>query len=67
MNSLIALFSTLLGMVECRLNCCLFQPVNNNMAVCGNGHGQIAVVNISTGKSSKVSYDRFKTIISDEF
>jgi len=45
--------STLLGMVECRLNCCLFQPVNNNMAVCGNGHGQIAVVNISTGKSSK--------------
>jgi len=45
--------SNKLGMVKCPLYCCLFQPLNNNMALCGNSCGQITVANISTGKLVK--------------
>ncbi|CAK8678288.1 unnamed protein product [Clavelina lepadiformis] len=45
--------SSLVGMAQCAIHCCLFQPVNNNMVVLGNTAGQITVVNISTGKTRK--------------
>nr|CAB3267683.1 WD repeat-containing protein 13-like [Phallusia mammillata] len=45
--------SSLVGMENCAIHCCLFQPVNNNMVVLGNNSGQITVINISTGKSRK--------------
>ena len=47
-------FSSMLGMGKCAIQCCLFQPVNNNMVVLGSSVGYVMVVNISTGKSRKV-------------
>nr|XP_018669266.1 WD repeat-containing protein 13-like [Ciona intestinalis] len=48
-----AITSSVVNMKECAIHCCLFQPINNNMVVLGNSSGQIAVVNISTGKTRK--------------
>uniref|UniRef100_H2ZHU9 Uncharacterized protein n=1 Tax=Ciona savignyi TaxID=51511 RepID=H2ZHU9_CIOSA len=45
--------SSVVNMKETAIHCCLFQPINNNMIVLGNNSGQIAVVNISTGKTRK--------------
>ena len=46
--------SSMLGLDECAIHCCLFQPVNNNMVVIGSSSGLVVVINISTGKSRKV-------------
>ncbi|XP_037744364.1 WD repeat-containing protein 13 isoform X4 [Chelonia mydas] len=35
------------------LLCCVFQPMNNNLTVVGNGRHNLHVVNISTGKKVK--------------
>ncbi|XP_043357501.1 WD repeat-containing protein 13 isoform X3 [Dermochelys coriacea] len=35
------------------LLCCVFQPMNNNLTVVGNGRHNLHVVNISTGKEVK--------------
>lgn len=35
------------------VNCCAFQPLNNNLVVTGNAKGLIQVLNISTGKYIK--------------
>lgn len=52
-TTLRVILSKKLGLAGGPVHCCLFQPLNNNMVLCGNGGGQVFVVNISTGKLVK--------------